>query len=79
MYESLIYKSIQISVAGGPPADIEEVGSVAGGLLALDMSPDCEIITLVTAQLNLILMTRDYTPLSETPIHQVTTIFLVFE
>ena len=53
--------------------EVEEVGAVEAGLEHLSLSPDSEVITLVTGDLNLILMTRDYTPLSETTIHQVKT------
>ena len=60
---------IKVGVTG--PGDLEEVGAVSAGLLNLELSPDSEIITLVTAELNLIFMTRDYTPLSETQVHQV--------
>ena len=49
---------------------MEEVGCVPAGLLALCLSPDSELVTLVTADLRLVIMTRDYTPLSETPIQQ---------
>ena len=51
--------------------DVEEVGSVGDGLEVLSLSPDSEVISLVTSSLNLVLMTRDYTPLSETSILQV--------
>ncbi len=66
---------VKIGVTG--PGDLEEVGAVSAGLVAFDLSPDSELITLVTAELNLILMTRDYTPLSETQIHQVKPHFVV--
>ena len=55
----------------GSFGEVEEVGSVESGLESLVLSPDSELVTLVTGDLKLILMTRDYTPLSETAIHQV--------
>jgi hypothetical protein len=51
--------------------EVEEVGSVPAGLLALCLSTDSELVTLVTAaDLRLVIMTRDYMPLSETSIQQ---------
>jgi hypothetical protein len=58
----------QVGVLG--PGEVEEVGCVPSGLLALCLSPDSELVTLVTADHQLIIMTRDYIPLSETPIQQ---------
>ena len=46
---------------------VEEVGYVeCGGLERLTISPDLEIITLVTRELVVITMTRDYSPVKET-------------
>ena len=46
---------------------VEEVGHVeCGGLERLTISPDLEIITLVTRELVVITMTRDYSPVKET-------------
>jgi hypothetical protein len=58
----------QVGAVG--PGEVEEVGCVPSGLLALCLSPDSELVTLVTADHQLIIMTRDYVPLSETPIQQ---------
>ena len=57
-------------MSGVGVGEVEEVGCVPAGLLALCLSPDSELVTLVTADLRLIIMTRDFTPLSETPIQQ---------
>jgi hypothetical protein len=57
-----------VGVAG--LGEVEEVGCVPSGLLSLSLSPDSELVTLVTADHKLIIMTRDYTPLSETSIQQ---------
>ena len=45
---------------------VEEVGHVECGLERLSISPDLEIITLVTKELVVITMTRDYSPVKET-------------
>ena len=45
---------------------VEEVGHVECGLERLTISPDLEIITLVTKELVVITMTRDYSPVKET-------------
>jgi len=49
---------------------VEEVGCVECGLECLVMSPDLEIITLVTSELVVITMTRDYVPVKETRLLQ---------
>jgi len=49
---------------------VEEVGCVECGLECLVMSPDLEIITLVTSELVAITMTRDYVPVMETKLLQ---------
>ena len=45
---------------------VEEVGHVQCGLERLAISPDMEIISLVTRELVVITMTRDYSPIKET-------------
>ena len=45
---------------------VEEVGHVECGLERLAISPDMEIISLVTKELVVITMTRDYSPIKET-------------
>jgi len=49
---------------------VEEVGCVECGLECLVLSPDLEIITLVTSELVAITMTRDYVPVMETKLLQ---------
>ncbi|XP_018425490.1 PREDICTED: elongator complex protein 1 [Nanorana parkeri] len=49
---------------------LECVGSVDSGIVAMGWSPDQELILLVTGQQTLILMTKDFEPISEIPIHQ---------
>ena len=48
---------------------VECVGSVSDGLLFMAWSPDQELVVLVTATSNLLLMTREFDPLTETPLH----------
>nr|DBA28623.1 TPA: hypothetical protein GDO54_008951 [Pyxicephalus adspersus] len=49
---------------------LECVGSVDSGIAAMSWSPDQELVLLVTGQQTLILMTKDFEPISEIPIHQ---------
>ena len=44
---------------------IEEVGGVGCGLAAMELSPDMEILMLVTREMAVVTMTRDYTPVQE--------------
>uniref|UniRef100_A0A4W4HCC7 Elongator complex protein 1 n=1 Tax=Electrophorus electricus TaxID=8005 RepID=A0A4W4HCC7_ELEEL len=50
--------------------ELECVGSVDSGLTAMSWSPDQELVTLSTGQETVILMTKDFEPLSEVAIHQ---------
>ncbi|POI33793.1 hypothetical protein CIB84_002455 [Bambusicola thoracicus] len=49
---------------------VECVGSVDGGLSAMSWSPDQELVLLATGQQTLIMMTRDFEPITEKQIHQ---------
>ncbi|KAM8939082.1 elongator complex protein 1 [Pelodytes ibericus] len=49
---------------------LECVGSVDGGIVTMSWSPDQELVLLVTGQQTLILMTKDFEPIAEAPIHQ---------
>ncbi|XP_053152416.1 elongator complex protein 1 isoform X2 [Hemicordylus capensis] len=49
---------------------LECVGSVEGGLTVMSWSPDQELVLLATGQQTLILMTRDFEPITESHIHQ---------
>ena len=46
-----------------------QVGFVEAGISDLTLSPDEELLTLITAVGNVVLMTRDYDVLKEFPIH----------
>ena len=59
-----------VQVGAGTLGMVEEVGCVECGLECLVMSPDLEIITLVTSELVAITMTRDYVPVMETKLLQ---------
>ncbi|NWS77861.1 ELP1 protein, partial [Crotophaga sulcirostris] len=49
---------------------VECVGSVDSGLSTMSWSPDQELVLLVTGQQTLIMMTRDFEPITEKHIHQ---------
>ncbi|XP_034996299.1 elongator complex protein 1 isoform X1 [Zootoca vivipara] len=49
---------------------LECVGSVDSGLTVMSWSPDQELVLLATGQQTLILMTRDFEPITESQIHQ---------
>ncbi|XP_062455173.1 elongator complex protein 1 isoform X2 [Rhea pennata] len=50
--------------------EVECVGSVDSGLSTMSWSPDQELVLLVTGQQTLIMMTRDFEPITEKQIHQ---------
>ncbi|KAK2177216.1 hypothetical protein NP493_613g03011 [Ridgeia piscesae] len=49
--------------------ELEGVGSVDSGLRSVSWSPDQELLALTTGQDTLIMMTRDFDPILEVPIH----------
>uniref|UniRef100_A0A669QRK3 Elongator complex protein 1 n=1 Tax=Phasianus colchicus TaxID=9054 RepID=A0A669QRK3_PHACC len=49
---------------------VECVGTVDSGLCAISWSPDQELVLLATGQQTLIMMTRDFEPITEKQIHQ---------
>lgn len=49
---------------------LECVGSVDSGIVAMSWSPDQELVLLITGQQTLILMTKDFEPIAEIKIHQ---------
>ncbi|XP_037228727.1 elongator complex protein 1 isoform X2 [Falco rusticolus] len=49
---------------------VECVGSVDSGLSTMSWSPDQELVLLATGQQTLIMMTRDFEPITEKQIHQ---------
>ncbi|XP_029459838.1 elongator complex protein 1 isoform X2 [Rhinatrema bivittatum] len=48
---------------------LECVGSVDGGLNAMSWSPDQELVVLLTGQQTLIMMTKEFEPVAEIPLH----------
>ena len=48
---------------------VECVGSVSGGLLCMGWSPEQDLAVFVTGEENLLVMTREFDPISETPAH----------
>ncbi|XP_030620667.1 elongator complex protein 1 isoform X2 [Chanos chanos] len=49
---------------------LECVGSVESGLTGMSWSPDQELVTLSTGQETIIMMTKDFEPITEVEIHQ---------
>ncbi|KAI1888284.1 hypothetical protein AGOR_G00183440 [Albula goreensis] len=49
---------------------LECVGSVDSGLTGMSWSPDQELVTLTTGQETVIMMTKDFEPITEVEIHQ---------
>lgn len=49
---------------------LECVGSVDSGLTGMTWSPDQELVTLTTGQQTIIMMTKDFEPITEVAIHQ---------
>ncbi|XP_056137038.1 elongator complex protein 1 isoform X2 [Lampris incognitus] len=49
---------------------LECVGSVDSGLTTMSWSPDEELVTLITGQETVIMMTKDFEPITEVGIHQ---------
>ncbi|XP_031424858.1 elongator complex protein 1 isoform X2 [Clupea harengus] len=49
---------------------LECVGSVDSGLTGMSWSPDQELVTLTTGQQTIIMMTKDFEPITEVQIHQ---------
>uniref|UniRef100_A0A8C7UBP6 Elongator complex protein 1 n=1 Tax=Oncorhynchus mykiss TaxID=8022 RepID=A0A8C7UBP6_ONCMY len=54
----------------GCPSQLECVGSVDSGLSAMSWSPDQELVTLTTGQDTIIMMTKNFEPITEVGIHQ---------
>nr|XP_022331417.1 putative elongator complex protein 1 [Crassostrea virginica]XP_022331418.1 putative elongator complex protein 1 [Crassostrea virginica] len=48
---------------------IESVGDVSSGIRAMSWSPDQEILVVATGQDTLIMMTREFDPVTEKPLH----------
>uniref|UniRef100_A0A3P8U359 Elongator complex protein 1 n=1 Tax=Amphiprion percula TaxID=161767 RepID=A0A3P8U359_AMPPE len=48
----------------------ENVGSVDSGLTSMSWSPDEELVILTTGQETIIMMTKDFEPITEVGIHQ---------
>ncbi|XP_064620717.1 putative elongator complex protein 1 isoform X2 [Lineus longissimus] len=49
--------------------EVECVGSVESGLLAMSWSPDQEVVVLVTGQNTIIMMNREFDPITEVNLH----------
>ncbi|XP_046881186.1 elongator complex protein 1 isoform X2 [Hypomesus transpacificus] len=51
-------------------SELECVGSVESGLTSMTWSPDQELVSLTTGQETIIMMTKDFEPITEVSIHQ---------
>ncbi|KAK5864320.1 hypothetical protein PBY51_015572 [Eleginops maclovinus] len=70
-------ESACVATAGGDvvlfnfnTCQLECVGSVDSGLTSMTWSPDEELVVLTTGQETIIMMTKDFTPITEVGIHQ---------
>uniref|UniRef100_A0A665V887 Elongator complex protein 1 n=1 Tax=Echeneis naucrates TaxID=173247 RepID=A0A665V887_ECHNA len=70
-------ESVCLATAGGDvvlfslnTCQFECVGSVDSGLTSMSWSPDEELVTLTTGQETIIMMTKDFEPITEIRIHQ---------
>ena len=57
------------------PDGVSVVGQVDAGLVAISQSPDEELFIIVTEASSLILMTRDFDPLTEIPLDPADPLF----
>jgi len=53
---------------GDVKATVEEMGVVEDGVLAMAWSPDGELVALITGNASVVMMTREFVPLGETPL-----------
>ncbi|XP_064474932.1 putative elongator complex protein 1 [Ornithodoros turicata] len=49
--------------------EADMLGSVSGGILAMQWSPDHEVVAIISGEENLLLMTKEFDPVSERSIH----------
>ncbi|KAG0411515.1 hypothetical protein HPB47_011369 [Ixodes persulcatus] len=52
-----------------PQGCAEVVGNVSGGILAMQWSPDYELVVVVSGEEKVLLMTKDFDPVSEKSLH----------
>ncbi|KAM4555629.1 elongator complex protein 1 [Odontesthes bonariensis] len=71
------HESVCLATAGGDvvlfnfnTCQLECVGSVDSGLTSMSWSPDEELVILTTGQETIIMMTKDFEPITEVGIHQ---------
>ncbi|XP_068181291.1 elongator complex protein 1 [Antennarius striatus] len=69
--------AVCVATAGGDvivvnlnTSQLECVGSVSSGLTSMSWSPDEELVVLTTGQETIVMMTKDFEPITEVPIHQ---------
>lgn len=63
--KNLVWQVVEVSDSG---LEVQEVGSLQGGLLAMAASPDGELLLLVTGAGQLLVMTQDWDQLYEVPL-----------
>ena len=70
------WQEFSVDIADGAllsvgPHGVSVVGQVEAGIVSISQSPDEELFLLVTRGSNLILMTREFDPLTEIPLDPV--------
>lgn len=70
-YQSLCIgkKSGDILLYDVSSGKVEAVGCVSGGIVAMQWSPDFELVVIVSGEEKLLLMTKDFDPISEKGLH----------
>lgn len=70
-------ESVCIALSGGnillyniTTCELESVGEIEVGVVSMGWSPEQDLVVIVTAESNLILMTKDFDPLVEKALHQ---------
>ena len=70
-------ESVCLALSGGnillyniTTCDVESVGEIEVGVACMGWSPEQDVVVIVTAESNLILMTKDFDPLLEKSLHQ---------
>ena len=68
--------AVSVSLSSGTIAlvhtdseEVEEVGCVDSGILALEWSPDGEVLAMITGSGNLLIMSQEWEALSEVSLH----------
>lgn len=66
----VVLRSGNILLYNVTTSELESVGEVEVGVVCMGWSPEQDVVAIVTADHKLILMTKDFDPLVETPLHK---------